>query len=500
MGRPTGFLEFPREGLPQRSPAERVKDWDESHADVPEELLRRQGARCMDCGTPFCHTGKLIAGMASGCPINNLIPDWNDLVYRGQWREAAIRLHQTNNFPEFTGRVCPAPCEGSCTLALNDDAVTIKAIECAIVDRAFDEGWISPEAPATRTGKSVAVVGSGPAGLACAAQLNKAGHTVTVFERSDRIGGLLMYGIPNMKLDKRLVERRVRLMGGAGIRFVTGVEIGRDVPSQSLLTDYDAAVLCIGSTVARDLTVEGRSLSGIHLAMEFLHANTRSLLDSAHADGLYISAAGKNVVVIGGGDTGTDCVGTALRHGAASVVQLEILQRPPDQRAPDNPWPQWPKLYRLDYGQEEAAALQGADPRRYSVLTKRFVGDAEGRVREVHTVEVEWRKDAGRPPADPRAAGDRAGRPGRPRPPRPRLPRPRAPGAGGGARDQARRTGKRRHRRREDDERSRGLRRRRRGEGPVARRLGDPRGAEGGPRGRPAPDVRRDVPPLTAAR
>ncbi len=231
MGRPTGFLEFPREGLPQRPPAERVKDWDESHADVPEELLRRQGARCMDCGTPFCHTGKLIAGMASGCPINNLIPDWNDLVYRGQWQEAAIRLHQTNNFPEFTGRVCPAPCEGSCTLALNDDAVTIKAIECAIVDRAFDEGWISPEAPATRTGKSVAVVGSGPAGLACAAQLNKAGHTVTVYERADRIGGLLMYGIPNMKLDKRLVERRVRLMGSAGIRFVTGVEVGRDVPS-----------------------------------------------------------------------------------------------------------------------------------------------------------------------------------------------------------------------------------------------------------------------------
>jgi glutamate synthase (NADPH/NADH) small chain len=269
----------------------------------------------MDCGTPFCHTGKLIAGMASGCPVNNLIPDWNDLVYRGQWREAAIRLHQTNNFPEFTGRVCPAPCEGSCTLALNDDAVTIKAIECAIVDRAFDEGWISPEGPATRTGKRVAVVGSGPAGLACAAQLNKAGHTVTVIERSDRIGGLLMYGIPNMKLDKRLVERRVRLMGSAGIRFVTGVEIGRDVPSQSLLSDYDAAVLCIGSTVARDLTVEGRNLSGIHLAMEFLHANTRSLLDSGHADGLFLSAAGKNVVVVGGGDTGTDCVGTALRQG-----------------------------------------------------------------------------------------------------------------------------------------------------------------------------------------
>jgi glutamate synthase (NADPH/NADH) small chain len=392
MGRPTGFLEFRREGLPQRDPVERVKDWDESHPVAPEEQLRRQGARCMDCGTPFCHTGKLIGGMASGCPVNNLIPDWNDLVYRGQWREAAIRLHQTNNFPEFTGRVCPAPCEGSCTLALNDDAVTIKAIECAIVDRAFEEGWISPEPPGARTGKKVAVVGSGPAGLACAAQLNKAGHTVTVFERSDRVGGLLVYGIPNMKLDKRLVERRVRLMANAGVRFVTGVEVGRDVPSHGLLADFDAAVLCIGSTVARDLAIEGRDLAGIHLAMEFLHASTKSLLDSNHADGRFVSAAGRNVVVIGGGDTGTDCVGTALRHGAAGVVQLEILPRPPERRAPDNPWPQWPKLYRLDYGQEEAAALQGADPRRYSVLTKRFVGDAEGRVREAHTVEVEWRK------------------------------------------------------------------------------------------------------------
>ena len=398
MGRPTGFLEFRREGLPQRDPAERVRDWEESHPDVPEEQLRRQGARCMDCGTPFCHTGKLIAGMASGCPISNLIPDWNDLVYRGQWREAAIRLHQTNNFPEFTGRVCPAPCEGSCTLALNDEAVTIKAIECAIADRAFEEGWVSPEPPAARTGKKVAVVGSGPAGLACAAQLNRAGHTVTVFERADRVGGLLMYGIPNMKLDKQVVKRRVRMMAGAGIRFVTGVEIGRDVPAESLLSDWDATVLCIGATAARDLAAPGRELAGVHLAMEFLHANTKSLLDSNHADGRFVSAKGKSVVVIGGGDTGTDCVGTALRHGAAGVVQLEILPKPPQSRAADNPWPQWPKLYRLDYGQEEAAALQGSDPRRYSVQTKRFVGDTEGRVREVHTVDVEWRRGPdGRP-------------------------------------------------------------------------------------------------------
>ena len=394
MGKPTGFLEFRRETFQARSPLERVNDWEELHPHIPEGELKQQGARCMDCGTPFCHTGKLIAGMASGCPVSNLIPDWNDLVYRGQWKEAAIRLHQTNNFPEFTGRVCPAPCEGSCTLALNDDAVTIKTIESTIADRAFEEGWVTPEAPATRTGKRVAVVGSGPAGLACAAQLNKAGHTVTVFERADRIGGLLMYGIPNMKLDKRLVERRLRLMADAGVRFVTGVEIGRDVPSQRLLEDYDAAVLCCGAALARELAVEGRSLSGIHLAMEFLHANTKSLLDSRHADGLFISAKGKNVVVIGGGDTGTDCVGTALRHRAQSVVQLEILPRPPDRRGPDNPWPQWPKVYRLDYGQEEAAAIQGADPRHYAVQTKRFVGDVEGRVLEVHTVNVEWKRNA----------------------------------------------------------------------------------------------------------
>ncbi len=374
MGKPTGFLEYRRETAGTRRPEERVKDWEESHPDVPEEQLRRQGARCMDCGTPFCHTGKLISGMASGCPIHNLIPDWNDLIFRGLWKEAAVRLHQTNNFPEFTGRVCPAPCEGSCTLGLNDDPVTIKAIELEIADRAFDEGWVSPDAPATRTGKKVAIVGSGPAGLAAAAQLNHAGHTVTVFERADRVGGLLMYGIPNMKLPKPVVERRIRLMASAGVRFVTGVEIGRDVPSESLATDWDAVVLCCGAAQARDLPVEGRNFSGIHLAMEFLHASTKSFLDSGHADGEFISARGKRVVVIGGGDTGTDCVGTALRHRAESVVQLEILPRPPDRRAPNNPWPEWPKVYKLDYGQEEAAALQGADPRPWAVDTKQFVG------------------------------------------------------------------------------------------------------------------------------
>jgi glutamate synthase (NADPH/NADH) small chain len=394
MGKPTGFLEYQREPKHERPPLERVKDWSEAHPAYSEQALREQGARCMDCGIPFCHTGKLIAGMASGCPINNLIPEWNDLVYRGQWREAYIRLAKTNNFPEFTGRVCPAPCEGSCTCGINDQPVAIKTIEAEIIDRAFAEGWVVAEPPPVRTGKRVAVVGSGPAGLACAAQLNKAGHLVTVFERADRIGGLLMYGIPNMKLDKGVVERRVKLMADEGIRFVTATEIGTHITADRLVKDYEAVVLCGGATVARDLPVEGRGLQGIHLAMEFLHRNTKSLLDSGLADGQYVSAKGKHVVVIGGGDTGTDCVGTSLRHGARSVTQLEIMPRPPDQRAADNPWPQWPKVYRLDYGQEEAKALQGADPRQYAVLTKRLDGDAAGRVQSLQLVSVEWRKGA----------------------------------------------------------------------------------------------------------
>jgi glutamate synthase (NADPH) small chain len=396
MGKPTGFLEYPRELPLARDPAARIKDWQEFHDHGAEALLQNQGARCMDCGVPFCHTGALIEGMASGCPINNLIPEWNDLVYRGLWREALERLHKTNNFPEFTGRVCPAPCEGSCVLGISEPPVTIKTIECAIIDKGFEEGWVVPEPPARRTGKRVSVVGSGPAGLACAAQLNRAGHDVTVFERADRIGGLLMYGIPNMKLDKRLVQRRIELMAADGVRFITRCEVGKDYPAQKLREEFDAIVLCGGATQARDLPIEGRALKGIHLAMEFLHANTRSLLDSGHQDGKYISAAGKDVIVIGGGDTGTDCVGTALRHGCRSLVQFEILPRPPDTRAPDNPWPQWPKVYRLDYGQEEAQALFGSDPRQFLINTRRFVGDAAGQVQELHTVRVEWCKDNGR--------------------------------------------------------------------------------------------------------
>ncbi len=396
MGKPTGFLEYPRELPLVQPPAERIHSWSEFHKHADENKLRIQGARCMDCGVPFCHTGAVIEGMASGCPINNLIPEWNDLVYRGLWREALERLHKTNNFPEFTGRVCPAPCEGSCVLGINEPPVTIKSIECAIVDRGFEEGWIVPEPPPVRTGKKVAVVGSGPAGLAAAAQLNRAGHWVTVFERADRIGGLLMYGIPNMKLDKRIVQRRVDLLKAEGVAFVTKCEVGKDYPADKLRKLFDAIVLCGGATKPRDLPIEGRQLKGIHFAMEFLHANTKSLLDSQHADGAYISAKGKDVIVIGGGDTGTDCVGTSMRHGCKSLVQFEILPMPPLTRAPDNPWPQWPKVYKLDYGQEEAAAIFGKDPREYLIQTKKFVGGENGHVKELHTVRVEWVKDNGR--------------------------------------------------------------------------------------------------------
>ncbi|MCS7045066.1 MAG: glutamate synthase subunit beta [Gemmataceae bacterium] len=397
MGKPTGFLDYPRELPRHRIPLQRINDWDEFHEHQSDEALRRQGARCMDCGVPFCHTGTLLEGMASGCPINNLIPEWNDLVYRGLWREALERLHKTNNFPEFTGRVCPAPCEGSCVLGISEPPVTIKNIECSIIDKAFAEGWVQPEPPAFRTGKKVAVVGSGPAGLAAAAQLNKAGHWVTVFERADRIGGLLMYGIPNMKLDKKkVVERRIQLMEAEGVRFITNCEVGVHYPAENLLKDFHAVILAGGATKPRDLPVPGRELKGIHFAMEFLHANTKSLLDSGHRDGNFISAKDKDVVVIGGGDTGTDCVGTALRHGCRSLVQLEILPKPPLERAPDNPWPQWPKVYKLDYGQEEAAARFGTDPRTYLINTKRFVGDDTGHVKEVHTVRIEWVKDNGK--------------------------------------------------------------------------------------------------------
>ncbi len=396
MGKPTGFLEYGREIPKDRGPLDRLHDWDEFHEHFPSKKLRDQGARCMDCGTPFCHTGSLIAGLATGCPIHNLIPEWNDLVFKGRWKEALERLHLTNNFPEFTGRVCPAPCEGSCVLGINAPPVTIKTIECAIVDRGFLEGWIVPRPPLRRTGKRVAVVGSGPAGLACADLLNRSGHRVTVYERADRVGGLLVYGIPNMKLDKGTVERRVSLLAAEGIEFVTNAHVGVAIPVETLRADFDAAVLCGGATVARDLDVEGRSLPGIHLAMEFLHANTKSLLDSNLQDGRYVSARGRDVVVIGGGDTGTDCVATSLRHGCRSLVQFEILPRPPAERVPENPWPRWPTIFRVDYGQEEAAARFGGDPRHFCTATKRFLADEGGRLRGIETVSVEWVHENGR--------------------------------------------------------------------------------------------------------
>jgi glutamate synthase (NADPH/NADH) small chain len=392
MGKPTGFIEYLRELPSELDPLDRIGNWDEFHLPFPEENLRTQGARCMDCGIPFCHSGTLISGMASGCPINNLIPEWNDLVYRGLWKEALDRLHKTNNFPEFTGRVCPAPCEGSCVLGINNPPVTIKNIEVSIIDKGWDEDWIRPEPPLKRTGKKVAIVGSGPAGLCAADQLNKAGHWVTVYERADRPGGLLMYGIPNMKLAKEeVVLRRLNVLEAEGITFVCNTEIGKDLPAEQLLKEYDAVVLCTGATKPRDLPIEGRSLQGIHFAMEFLTANTKSILNGKNGD--LISAAGKDIVIIGGGDTGTDCVGTSIRHGCNSLVQLEILPKPPASRAADNPWPEWPKVYKMDYGQEEAAAKFGADPRVYLTTATHFEGDEQGHVKAVHTVEVKWEKN-----------------------------------------------------------------------------------------------------------
>ncbi|PZV15054.1 MAG: glutamate synthase [Pseudanabaena sp.] len=393
MGKPTGFIEYLREAPTEIPPSDRIKNWDEFHVHMPDENLRTQGARCMDCGTPFCHTGNLISGMASGCPVNNLIPEWNDLVYRGLWREALDRLHKTNNFPEFTGRVCPAPCEGSCVLGITNPPVTIKNIEYSIIDKGWEEGWIIPAPPAKRTGKKVAVIGSGPAGLSAAAQLNKAGHWVTVYERADRPGGLLMYGIPNMKLDKqKVVLRRLDILEKEGVKFVCNTEIGKDLSAEDLLKEFDAVVICTGATKPRDLSIEGRELKGIHFAMEFLTANTKAVINGKSGDD-FISAQGKDVVIIGGGDTGTDCVGTSIRHGCNSVVQLEIMPKPPETRAKDNPWPEWPKVYKMDYGQEEASAKFGDDPRAYITTATKIEGDENGQVKAVHTVQVQWERN-----------------------------------------------------------------------------------------------------------
>lgn len=386
MGKVTGFKEFDRKTEDYRPVELRIKDYGEIFTGKHNIAhLQEQGARCMDCGVPFCQS-------ENGCPVDNLIPEWNDLVYHDKWQEALARLHKTNNFPEFTGRVCPAPCEGSCVLGMNNPAVTIKNIEQAIVDRGFDEGWIQPHVVEYRTGKKVAIIGSGPAGLAAADELNKLGHCVSVFERDDRIGGLLMYGIPNMKLDKDIVERRVNLMKNCGIEFVTNVDVGKDITTQALQKDFDAIILTTGASEARDLPVDNRDAQGVHMAMEYLTINTKSLLDTGHADESNLSAKGKDVIVIGGGDTGTDCIGTAIRQGAKSVVNFELMAQPPVERADNNPWPLWPLIYRVDYGHAEAQAVFGEDPRQYQLMTKSFVKDEKGQLTGLNTINVEFKE------------------------------------------------------------------------------------------------------------
>src|SRR5687768_5324088 len=398
MGKPTGFKELPRR-MPSRRPVElRVLDWNEIYVPFGdrkrhEQELRDQGARCMDCGIPFCHG-------PTGCPLGNIIPEWNDLVYRNRWRDALEMLFKTNNFPEFTGRICPAPCEEACVLGINEKPVTIKLIEQNIIDRAFDEGWVKPQPPEKRTGKKVAVIGSGPAGLGCAAQLNKAGHLVTVFERADRIGGLLMYGIPNFKLEKHVVERRVKLMEASGITFKTNANIGFNVKVEDLQKEFDAIVLCGGATQARELQVPGRELKGIYPAMTFLPmANKVCLGDECPPD--FIDAKDKHVVILGGGDTGADCLGTAQRQGAKSIKQFELLPRPPEARSEENlasgniqPWPYWPMIFRTSSAHEESAKVFGTDVRDFSINTKKFTGDEQGNVRKLHGIRLEWAKDA----------------------------------------------------------------------------------------------------------
>jgi glutamate synthase (NADPH/NADH) small chain len=394
MGKPTGFLEYDREIGKNREPKERIKDYNEFHTRLPLEKQSIQGARCMDCGVPFCQAGVLFSGMVSGCPLHNLIPEWNDLVYRGKWDLAYERLIKTNPFPEFTGRVCPAPCEAGCTAGLNGPAITIKENERAIIDTAFENGIVKANPPAKRTGKKVAVIGSGPAGLAAADTLNKCGHKVTVFERSDRPGGLLMYGIPNMKLDKEVILRRIHLMAEEGIKFVNNANIGDNYDANEILDEYDAVVLATGASEPRDLQVKGRDeVKGVHFAVDFLKANTKSLLDSNHEDNNYISAKDKNVIVIGGGDTGTDCVATSLRHGCKSLVQFEIMGEPPKERSANNPWPEWPKVLKVDYGQEEFIDQYGKDPRDYLTTVTALNADKDGNLESVDTVLVEWKKD-----------------------------------------------------------------------------------------------------------
>lgn len=394
MGKPTGFLDYERKTSAAEPPRERIKHFNEFHEHLPMEEQQKQGARCMECGVPFCQSGMTIAGMTSGCPLHNLVPEWNDLVYTGNWERAYNRLKKTNNFPEFTSRVCPALCENACTCSLNGDAVATKENEYAIIENAYKTGLAAAKPPKVRTNKTVAVIGSGPAGLAVADQLNKRGHNVTVFERSDRVGGLLMYGIPNMKLEKHVIARKIKVMEEEGIKFVTGTDIGKDAKSKELVRGFDRVVLACGASNPRDINASGRDAKGIYFAVDFLKGVTKSLLDSELADNAYVSVKGKSVVIIGGGDTGNDCVGTSIRLGAKSVTQIEMMPKGPDTRAENNPWPEWPKVCKTDYGQEEAIALFGHDPRIYESTVKEFVKDKDGNLSAVKIVKLIWEKDA----------------------------------------------------------------------------------------------------------
>ena len=393
MGKPTGFMDYQRETSKAESPESRISHFDEFHTHLPKEKQQLQGARCMECGVPFCQAGMNIMGMASGCPLHNLIPEWNDLVYTGNWEQAYNRLKKTNNFPEFTSRVCPALCEAACTCGLNGDPVSTKENEYAIIENAYAEGYAKANPPKVRTGKKVAVVGSGPSGLACADQLNKRGHLVTVYERSDRIGGLLMYGIPNMKLEKHVIDRKVKIMEEEGVTFVTNTNVGKDIKAEKLLAEYDKVVLCCGASNPRDINAPGRDANGIYFAVDFLSKTTKSLLDSNLKDGNYVSAKGKDVIIIGGGDTGNDCVGTSIRQGAKSVTQIEMMSKAPDTRAENNPWPEWPKVCKTDYGQEEAIAKFGHDPRIYESTVKEFIKDKKGDLKGVKIVKLTWEKN-----------------------------------------------------------------------------------------------------------
>ena len=394
MGKPTGFLEYERKVSTDVSPKQRIKNFQEFHEHLSMEEQQLQGARCMDCGVPFCQSGMTLCGMSSGCPLHNLVPEWNDLVYTGNWEQAYNRLKKTNNFPEFTSRVCPALCEAACTCNLTGEPVATKENEYAIIENAYEKGYAAANPPKTRTGKTVAVVGSGPSGLAVADQLNKRGHLVTVFERSDRIGGLLMYGIPNMKLEKHIIERKIKVMEEEGVTFVTGADIGKEVKADKLLKEFDRVVLACGSSNPRDIDAPGRDAKGIYFAVDFLSRNTKSLLDSDFKDKKYVDTKNRHVVIIGGGDTGNDCVGTAIRHGAKSVTQIEMMPKAPDERAENNPWPEWPKICKTDYGQEEAIAVYGHDPRIYEATVKEFLKDKDGGLKGVKIVKLSWEKDS----------------------------------------------------------------------------------------------------------